>query len=256
MVLSSPRADILVGMSKIINPIIKDAAAREGDDQELHTAATVVPLRNGREGIELLLLRRNPELRFLGGAWVFPGGRIDAEDFSGGERSGEALMQAARRAAVRETLEEAGVEIQEQNLAHFSRWIPPTKVARRFETWFFAAELEGVTEVVVDGEEIDDFAWFTPQRALAAQHAGEIVLAPPTYITIEQMSVFPDTHAALVALNACEVDVFTARLVKHEQGAISLYPGDVAYEGGDVDRDGPRHRIALFADGWSYERSE
>jgi 8-oxo-dGTP pyrophosphatase MutT (NUDIX family) len=238
------------------DPILKAAEAPKGEDSKLHTAATVVPLRNSAEGIELLLLRRNPELRFLGGAWVFPGGRIDAQDFSSSERSEAALIQAARRAAVRETLEEAGINILERDLAHFSRWIPPTKVVvKRFETWFFAVALEGEMEVVVDGEEIDSFAWFTPQRALAAQHAGDIVLAPPTYITIQQMSVFPDTGAALAELEAREVDVFSGRIVKCEQGAIFLYAGDVAYEDGELEQEGPRHRISLLPDGWRYERS-
>ncbi len=241
-------------MSKF-EPLLKAAKAQKGDDPELHTAATVIPLRNGSEGIELLLLRRNPELRFLGGAWVFPGGKIDAQDFSSSERSAAALMQAARRAAVRETLEEAGIQILERDLAHFSRWIPPEKIAKRFETLFFATSLEGDMEVVVDGEEIEHFAWFTPQRALAAQHAGEIVLAPPTYITIHQMSAFADTGAALAELHAREVDVFCGRFVKCDEGAICLYGGDVAYAGGALEQEGPRHRISLLPSGWCYERS-
>lgn len=250
-----PRGVDILGLMTNIDPLIRAAKTQQGESSELHTAATVIPLRNGAEGIELLLLRRNPELRFLGGAWVFPGGKIDPQDFAGSERSEAALMQAAQRAAVRETREEAGLEILEQNLAHFSRWIPPTTIAKRFETWFFATSLEGEVEVVVDGEEIDEFAWFTPQRAMAAQQAGEIVLAPPTYITIHQMSAFPDTRAALADLDAREVDVFSPRIVKSGQGAICLYAGDVAYEGGELEQEGPRHRIALLPDGWCYERS-
>ena len=37
-------------------------------------SATVVLLRDGRSGLELLLLRRSAKLAFFGGAWVFPGG--------------------------------------------------------------------------------------------------------------------------------------------------------------------------------------
>lgn len=236
------------------DPLVK-ASAKSGGDSKMHTAATVVPMRNGEQGLELLLLRRSPELRFLGGAWVFPGGRIDPGDFVDSERTDAALMRAARRAAVRETEEEAGIEILEKDLAHFSRWIPPSIAPKRFETWFFAVAVEGLEEVVVDGGEIDEFAWVTPAAAMEAQRDGTLVLAPPTFITIHQMSIFSDTNSALAALHAREVEVFVGRFVKREEGAISLYAGDVAYEGGSVDQEGPRHRLSLLPDGWRYERS-
>ena len=49
---------------------------------EAAPAATVVLLRDGEAGIEVLLGRRSSRLDFHGGAWVFPGGRIDPEDYA------------------------------------------------------------------------------------------------------------------------------------------------------------------------------
>src|SRR3954447_23332833 len=71
-------------------------------------AATVVLLRDGGSGLEVLLARRSSKLAFHGGAWVFPGGRIDPGDY------GDALddlVRAARIGAVREAKEEAGVDV-------------------------------------------------------------------------------------------------------------------------------------------------
>ena len=65
-------------------------------------AATVVPLRDGPEGLEALLLLRNARLDFVGGAWVFPGGRIDTADRIAARND----TDAARIAACREALEE------------------------------------------------------------------------------------------------------------------------------------------------------
>ncbi len=71
-------------------------------------AATVVLVRDGAEGLEVLLAKRSSKLAFHGGAWVFPGGRIDPDDYAG---EPEDVLAAARRGAAREAKEEAGVEV-------------------------------------------------------------------------------------------------------------------------------------------------
>ncbi|WP_066918925.1 NUDIX hydrolase [Steroidobacter denitrificans] len=48
----------------------------------LRHAATVLLLRDGPEGVEVLLTRRHQKLAFLGGLWVFPGGALSTTDFS------------------------------------------------------------------------------------------------------------------------------------------------------------------------------
>ena len=80
------------------------------------------------DGPEVLLVQRNPEQRFMGGAWVFPGGATHDEDAD----------HAAT--AVRELEEEAGVRLGDAEPVAFSRWITPREVKVRFDTWFFVAE--------------------------------------------------------------------------------------------------------------------
>ncbi len=93
-------------------------------------AATVVLLRAGRAMPEVLLLRRSSKLAFHGGAWVFPGGRVDLD---AGESADDA---GARRAAVREAHEEAGLVLDPAALVPLSHWTTPEGQPRRFATWF------------------------------------------------------------------------------------------------------------------------
>ena len=101
---------------------------------EAAPAATVALLRDGEAGLEVLLTKRSSRLAFHGGAWVFPGGRIDAEDYDGHP---EDLDAAARRAAVREAKEEAGLDVDVEALVHLSNWTTPEISPKRFATWFF-----------------------------------------------------------------------------------------------------------------------
>ena len=72
-------------------------------------AASVILVRERKEGFEVLLLRRKPDLAYRGGAWVFPGGRVEEKDRKAGE--GGSDLEAAARAAIRETWEERGLHL-------------------------------------------------------------------------------------------------------------------------------------------------
>ena len=196
-------------------------------------------------------MRRNTRLDFHGGAWVFPGGRIDPGDYSAG--GGEDIVTAARHAAVREAREEAGLAVALSDLVLFSRWITPEMSPKRFDTWFFAAPArEGVVQV--DGGEIHEHRWFAPSDAMAAQRRGEIELPPPTFVTLQKLSEFPSAREALATLEHDPPETFIPRLCLVPGGACSLYAGDAGYEDGDPDRSGPLHRLWLLESGWRYER--
>jgi len=147
-------------------------------------AATVVLLRGGAQTLEVLLVKRTEQAKFMGGVWVFPGGAVDEDDpGSGGE--------AHRAAAARELSEEAGVVLEDPaRLVEFSRWITPEEVTIRFDTRFFLAELPAGQEPEVDGQECVDQGWFTPRGALDAFAREEIVLVFPTIKHLEQFEAF------------------------------------------------------------------
>jgi 8-oxo-dGTP pyrophosphatase MutT (NUDIX family) len=146
-------------------------------------AATVILLRGGAERLEVLLLRRNPRARFMGGAWVFPGGAVD---------TAEGDDDAAHRAAgVREVAEEAGIELGDPAaLVPFARWITPERVRIRYDTWFYLAPAPPGQQARADGGETVDARWLSPADALAAHDAGELPLVFPTIKNLERLARF------------------------------------------------------------------
>ena len=214
-------------------------------------SATVIVLRDTPAGLETLLLRRNSRLAFHGGAWVFPGGHIDAADHVSGPE--EDMLAAARNAAVREAREEANLMIGAEELIFFSHWTTPIIRPKRFSTWFFVAPA-GEGAVAVDGDEIHDHSWLRPEKALAAQKAGEIELPPPTFVSITKLAAFQTVDHALGCLAEREPEVFFPCIQKVSGGACCLYQGDAGYETEDPDAPGARHRLWMLKSGWRYEQ--
>jgi 8-oxo-dGTP pyrophosphatase MutT (NUDIX family) len=219
-----------------------------GQGAEPTPAATVVPLRDGHDGIEILLLRRSRRGVF-GGMWVFPGGQVDVAD---GQDDGD--LAAARRAAVREAHEEAGLVLNEDGLVALSFWLPPPEAARRFATWFFLAAVAG-GDVLIDGAEVHEHRWLTPLAAMAARNAGEIELAPPTFTTLWWVSRQADAAAALAAAAARPPEQFHTHVALDRAGRLqaTVWDGDAAYLDGDLERPGPRRRLWLARNNWRVE---
>ena len=171
-------------------------------------AATVVVVREtmNKTDLEVLLLRRNSKLIFHGGHWVFPGGRVDAADFDAAENNLE--YRAALRAAVRETKEEAGIDIDIDRLIHTAHWTTPPKLPRRFCTWFFLCPLTEPASVIVDNDEILEHRWITPREALAEAEAETWVLPRPTMVTLQDIEQHRNLEELLVDANRREIRVF------------------------------------------------
>ena len=190
---------------------------------EPRDAATVILLRGGDQGLEVLLVKRNPAQRFMGGAWVFPGGAVDA-----GEAGGD---YPHRVAGVRETAEEAGISLPgPEALVPYARWVTPAQIKIRFDTIFYLAELPDGQEARCDGEECVDAGWFTPRGALEAYRRGEIALVFPTIKTLEQLSAHATAADALAAARDNELAPVEPRVVVGDDGARVLLPGEPGYE--------------------------
>src|SRR3954454_17720447 len=153
-------------------------------------AATEIVLRGGSGALEVLLVKRNPQSRFMGGAWVFPGGAVDAH-----EGEGDASHRAA---GVREVEEEAGIALGDPAaLVRFSRWITPAIIRIRFDTHFFLAPMPPGQEARPDASETVDARWYTPGGALDAFRHGEIELVFPTIKHLEQLAPFASADELL-----------------------------------------------------------
>jgi 8-oxo-dGTP pyrophosphatase MutT (NUDIX family) len=161
----------------------------------------VILLRRGgkhvERGLQVLLVQRHPEARFMPGVWVFPGGAVDP-----GDGDGEA---AHRAAAVRELAEESGVEIAADELVAYSRWITPKVVPIRFDTRFYLALAPAHSPPRPDGSETVDAGWFEPQAALDSHRAGELPLVFPTIKHLESLVGYPNAAEALDAARRREV---------------------------------------------------
>jgi 8-oxo-dGTP pyrophosphatase MutT (NUDIX family) len=221
-------------------------------------AATIVLLRDGSAGMELLLMRRSRKAGFVPGAYVFPGGRVDGSDFTPetlDRLDGLTTEEAAGRlelhdadppaisyylAALREAFEETGIlvglrsdgsapptaaedpsvdrirdalmqdeltfaaalheldaRIEGDAVEYIAHWITPTPEPRRYDTRFFAARVADGATPIVDPREMTDALWVTPSRALEGLDRGEIPMVFPTIKTIEQLTHFDTTEAAL-----------------------------------------------------------
>ena len=171
-------------------------------------AATVVVIREtpNKTDLEVLLLRRNSKLIFHGGHWVFPGGRVDAADFESDDQSLE--YRAALRAAVRETKEEAGIDLDSDRLVHTAHWTTPPKLPRRFCTWFFLCPLFEPVSVVVDNEEILEHRLITPREAIEEAKAENWVLPRPTMVTLADIEAHRNLEELLEDANRREIRVF------------------------------------------------
>jgi 8-oxo-dGTP pyrophosphatase MutT (NUDIX family) len=189
-------------------------------------AATLVLMRARASGPpELLVTERTGRMVFAAGALVFPGGRIDADDYhtAGGFDLPDA---AARIAAIRETIEETGLapglapppdavvtgalraglaaerpfgellaahglSLDLAALTPFARWCPSFRETRRFDTLFFLAEAppDAPTPVVAEAEVVRAF-WATATEILAEVEAGRAHVIFPTRRNLERLARF------------------------------------------------------------------
>jgi 8-oxo-dGTP pyrophosphatase MutT (NUDIX family) len=169
----------------------------------------VILLRRGgkhaQRELEVLLVRRNPEARFMPGVWVFPGGAVDTADGDGED--------AHRAAAVRELAEEAGIEVDAGELVAYSRWITPRVVPIRFDTRFYLALAPAHSPPSADGSETVDAGWYQPRAALDLHRAGELPLVFPTIKHLESLLPFANAEEALTAARRREVRPVEPRVV-------------------------------------------
>jgi 8-oxo-dGTP pyrophosphatase MutT (NUDIX family) len=189
---------------------------------EPRQAASLILLRDAADGAEVLLVERNPAQRFMGGAWVFPGGSV---------HPGEDADHAAT--AVRELREEAGIELSsDTELVPFSRWITPDEegATMRFDAFFFAARAPEGAEARPDGGECVDARWMTPAAALEAGARGELQVMFPTVKHLELLAETPSVDATLEAARVRTVEPILPKVVARDGDWAVLLPGEPGYD--------------------------
>ncbi|WP_180682790.1 MBL fold metallo-hydrolase [Tepidicella baoligensis] len=215
----------------------------------LRPAATVLLLRDTPEGPEVLMTRRAADASFAPGAYVFPGGVIDASDAQGHaladhrpSQRGTPLTQTM--AAIRESFEELGIllarhadgrwvgaddlatlqrrdpllpqcqargwRLAADQVYLLARWITDRDLPRRFDVSFFVARMpEGQTPVADDQEQFEP-VWVRPASALARHEQGNFFMVYPTVRTLQRLQAYPTVQAILDACAASDEPLWTS----------------------------------------------
>ncbi|MFT5683434.1 MAG: 8-oxo-dGTP pyrophosphatase MutT (NUDIX family) [Myxococcota bacterium] len=225
---------------------------------EARPAATIMVLRDGEDGLELLMLRRSSKASFFPHAWVFPGGRVDPADAEVAVRGAIDGVPASEHryavAAIRECFEEAGAWLGDgepsgglrdalnarqatlldapgliadlERLELWSWWVTPDSEPKRYDTRFFITALrpDEVPEISHDEIETVSSQWMRPVDALAAD---DFFLAPPTFLTLRELSAFDTAAEAMAAAAIQPVAPIMPTHGHNEDGSFVIaLPGD------------------------------
>ena len=159
-------------------------------------------------------------------------------------------------AAARETKEEAGLDLPLDNFLWFSHWVPPENQKKRFSTWFFVTHSNSNQEVHIDGGEIQKYQWIDPKLALKKHREGSIDLAPPTWVSLYQMTKFASVADTISELSSREPRFYKTKIVKNLEGTrTALWEGDSGYPQSSGESSGATHRLIMSSDGFVFEHS-
>lgn len=215
---------------------------------------------------EILIVERARAMAFAGGMLVFPGGRIDPGDRAlATTLSGDSEDMAARIAAVRETIEEAGIPIGLSHLPDphaletmraalhegeaigavlaaadlrldldgvvpFARWLPRHAHMRIFDTRFFLARLPaGAPEPRVDATENSRVFWASAAEVLAMCDRGEASVIFPTRRNLERLAQYASFDEACADARARPSRIVTPWTEERDGNAFLCIPDDLGY---------------------------
>jgi 8-oxo-dGTP pyrophosphatase MutT (NUDIX family) len=207
-------------------PLGPAEAPNHGSPSVPRLAASVVLLRRGgkhaERSLEVLLLQRTQDARFMPGLWVFPGGALDPGDGEGED--------GHRACAIRELEEEASIQLApDEELVPFCRWITPESIATRFDARFFLALAPAHTPPKPDGLEMTAAAWYAPADALAAHAAGDLPIAFPTLTQLQMLKPFRTSEEALAAHRGRPMEATLPKVIGEGEERHIALPGDPDY---------------------------
>ncbi len=232
-------------------------------------AATLILMREGPapgSSPEILMVERGAALAFLGGAMVFPGGRVDPGDHElVPPDAPDPEDAAARIAAIRETIEEVGLavglaphpvsttlvrlravmaagqsfaralndeelRIDPAALTPFARWCPEHVPVRRFDARFYLAALPRAQSTpIIDGTETVRAEWLTAAEALDQADRGAIRIIFPTRRTLERLAQYPDFASAVADARAWPIRRITPFRAERDGVDCICIPDDLGY---------------------------
>lgn len=231
-------------------------AGTGSEDVPVLLAASTIVLRG--DPLRVLLMRRNDNSTFVPGAWVFPGGMLDASDsivaHSMG-RDGDELG-AFKVCAARELFEETGIwtgapladpsfcrtELLEarrpfselarealpgiDGLVLTSRWVTPVGVPKRYDTCFFLIHVADDSVATPDLMEGVEMIWITPSDALERQQLGELSMVFPTIRNLEAIATSTSAEELLESRRQATIPTTRPILVQEGDRKRIVLPGE------------------------------
>ena len=190
-------------------------------------------------------MRRPGGADFAPGAYVFPGGVVHHEDFESGDATAAAAVRelfeevgillardgrrfardrdcelvraaVARGSSFAEALRSHGLRPDLERLVLLTRWVTPALLSRRYDARFYLARMPAGQTVLAQTDEVSDWVWATPERAL---REPEIVLVYATRKVLESVAGAKDVSEVLRrARGQVEVPIVEPRMVQTESG--------------------------------------
>jgi 8-oxo-dGTP pyrophosphatase MutT (NUDIX family) len=200
-------------------PSVRPWVASGSVNDVIRQAASLIGVRDGSGGPEVLVIERTLDHRFLPGYVAFPGGAVDRADEALAERWFGDGAEAGRASAVRELAEEVGLAVTgeaivaagpDRSLASIhgspppvealpevARWVAPAEVPVRFDARYYAVRMQVAAEPVPDGAEAARAWWVAPGALLAAWESEEVRLFWPTHFTMRALADCRDADELL-----------------------------------------------------------
>ena len=116
-----------------------------------------------------------------------------------------------------------------EELVPFARWITPTFVPKRFDTYFYLAAAPAAQIAVHDGKEMVDAQWIRPADALAEQAAGKRNIVTATLLNLHKLNRHSTVSAAIDRAAVRPIVTVTPELVEGPRGRILLIPEAADY---------------------------
>jgi 8-oxo-dGTP pyrophosphatase MutT (NUDIX family) len=215
-------------------------------------ASTLILLRDGDAGLEVMLVERTGTASFAAGKFVFPGGTVDPAD--AGLAASAEPDAVLRVAAIRETWEEcglllaegarsqaapggdfgalvrgAGLRLSVDALLPFAHWITPTHAPKRFDTHFFVAAAPPDQTARADRGEVVSAVWSRPSEVVAAAEAERINLMFATYMNLRWLAAHGSAADALAAARGRPIVTITAEPLDSAEGRVFRIPEGAGY---------------------------
>ena len=139
-----------------------------------------------------------------------------------------------------DVVRELGVKLRLDSLTVFSRWITPTMMPKRFDTWFYCVRAPADQVAACDGRETVDAEWIAPAEVLRLAEAGERTVIFPTRMNVQLLAEASSAADCVERADARELVTVLPVVEKRGEGRFLVLPPNAGY--GDVAE--PMDRIA------------